>query len=355
MKVYIWGTGKLARRYLSTNEVKMEDVLGFIESKKRIEVFLDKSVLTPTEASYTTFDYVIVCVAFQGGDIYQQCRALSIPTDKLIFVDNWMWMDHSSMDSVPRRVCIKCCINQSTDEIRSLFPKLAEMIHQRDNLAERYLIISRNGSDLTEKDDKLQTEDFSDKYYQTDYVRYRTFEMIAKEINNGCVEGAVAEAGVFQGKFARLINAVFPDRKIYLFDTFESFDQREFEKEFKSGSCSESFYDGFKDTNEKLVLSTMLYPERCVIRKGLFPETAKDIEDSFAFVSLDMDFEQSILEGLRYFYPRLLKGGYIFIHDYNNFFLEGVRKAVQTYEKEMSIKLYKVPIADEGGTLIITK
>ena len=59
MKVYIWGTGKLARRYLSTNEVKMEDVLGFIESKKRIEVFLDKRVLTPTEASYTTFDYII--------------------------------------------------------------------------------------------------------------------------------------------------------------------------------------------------------------------------------------------------------------------------------------------------------
>lgn len=44
----------------------------------------------------------------------------------------------------------------------------------------------------------------------------------------------------------------------------------------------------------------------------------KGIEDSFCFVSLDMDLYKPTYEGLHYFYPRLNHGGYIFIHDCRN-------------------------------------
>lgn len=75
----------------------------------------------------------------------------------------------------------------------------------------------------------------------------------------------------------------------------------------------------------------------------------------YAFVSIDVDFEISILAGMRYFYPRLASGGVIFVHDYNNRFLEGVKQAIKSFEEEMGLCLRKVPLADEGGTLVILK
>lgn len=100
----------------------------------------------------------------------------------------------------------------------------------------------------------------------------------------------------------------------------------------------------------------MICAKKCIPRIGLFPESAKGLESKeFAFVSIDVDLEQSILEALRFFYPRLNSGGAMFVHDYNNRFLEGVKEAVKKYEKEIGQYLVKVPIADEGGTLIILK
>lgn len=56
-----------------------------------------------------------------------------------------------------------------------------------------------------------------------------------------------------------------------------------------------------------------------------------------------------------FFYPRLVQGGYFFIHDYNCQLWDGVQKAIKRYEEENGIILKKVPIADKCGTIIITK
>ena len=47
MKIYIWGTGVMASKYLETSEVKEEDIVGFIESKKRVDSFRGKKVVCP--------------------------------------------------------------------------------------------------------------------------------------------------------------------------------------------------------------------------------------------------------------------------------------------------------------------
>lgn len=54
---------------------------------------------------------------------------------------------------------------------------------------------------------------------------------------------AVAEGGVFQGDFAKVINQCFPKHKLYLFDTFEGFDERDTKKEYDEGfSVSDSHH-----------------------------------------------------------------------------------------------------------------
>lgn len=186
---------------------------------------------------------------------------------------------------------------------------------------------------------------------RADFVRYASLELIRQEIERRNLPGSVAEVGVYRGDFASQVNACFPDRTFYLFDTFEGFDQADVQIEKKEGFSSGE--QDFSDTSIDLVLSKMKTPDRCVVRKGFFPETAKDIDDTFVFVSLDADLYQPIYEGLVYFYPRLVSGGYIFIHDVNNEEYKGARQAVEQFCREQHIGF--MPLADFSGTAVICK
>lgn len=192
--------------------------------------------------------------------------------------------------------------------------------------------------------------------YQNDYFRFRTFELVANELIQENIEGECAEVGVYKGTFARLINQKFKDRQLYLFDTFDGFDSEEIKRSISDGDAWEVSEKAFKDTSEEIVLAQMPYPDKCVLRKGYFPNTSIGIENTlFAFVSIDVDLEESIYQSLKFFWPRLSIGGAIFVHDYNNRFFFGTRKGVERFKKETKDRINAIPIADQGGTLIIRK
>lgn len=174
------------------------------------------------------------------------------------------------------------------------------------------------------------------------------FALIIYEKN---ILGAVAEAGVFQGEFASVINSNFPDRILYLFDTFEGFDERDVVLEEKNG-YSDARTGYLNITSETLVLDKMIYPRNCVIKKGYFPETATDIHEKFCYVNLDMDLYKPTLEGLRFFYPLLANGGIITIHDYFSQGYEGVNAAVREFLDEVSDDITPFPIGDHVSIAI---
>jgi hypothetical protein len=174
-------------------------------------------------------------------------------------------------------------------------------------------------------------------------------ENLAVTFNEKKIEGCVAEGGVFQGDFAREINRVFPDKTLYLFDTFTGFDQRDIIKERSSGFSQ--FEEGhLNTTSEEIVRSKLLYPNKAIIKKGFFPETAKGIDDRFCFVNLDFDLHDPILAGLKFFYPKMAAGGAILIHDYFNPGYKGVKVAVDSFAKENDIT--PTPIGD-GISVVI--
>ena len=189
-----------------------------------------------------------------------------------------------------------------------------------------------------------------DKNY-LDYIRLSTLELVAEEINTKNIQGAVAELGVYKGKFARYINQYFSDRKLYLFDTFKGFSdsdvKKEVEEKFSSGS------QDFSNTSIQEVLSIMPFPEQCVIKEGFFPGTAEGLEEQFVFVSIDADLYEPIYCGLQYFYPRLQKGGSIFVHDYNNDQYKGAKEAVREFCSKNNIPF--LPLPDSGGSVVILK
>ena len=76
-------------------------------------------------------------------------------------------------------------------------------------------------------------------------------------------------------------------------------------------------------------------------------------DERYVMVSLDADLYEPTRQGLKYFYPRLVKGGVIVIHDYNSAQFEGVRKAVREYCEENG--LIPVPLCDLHGTAVLVK
>ena len=184
-----------------------------------------------------------------------------------------------------------------------------------------------------------------------DYIRLATLELVAHEINNKNLQGNVAEVGVYKGKFAQYINQYFPSRKLYLFDTFQGFDEKDIKAEIKLGLNNVG--QNFSDTSMDIVLKNMPFPEQCIIKKGFFPETTEGIDDTFVFVSLDTDLYEPIYQGLTYFYPRMVRGGYIFVHDVNNDSYKGAAKAVNQFAIEQQISFLPLPDACGSAVLIM--
>lgn len=181
--------------------------------------------------------------------------------------------------------------------------------------------------------------------------RLATLELMSREIRRYGIEGSTAELGVYRGDFAMKINHFFPNKKLYLFDTFEGFDKRDAEAD-RAGNFSDGSQD-FSKTSEEYVLSRMEHKENCIIRKGWFPDTAEGVDDKFCFVSLDADLYQPILAGLEFFYPRLSHGGTIMIHDFNSKDYKGVRQAVKEF-CDINKAGY-VCLTDTCGSAVITR
>lgn len=202
-----------------------------------------------------------------------------------------------------------------------------------------------------------------------DYCRYRTFELVAEDIRRCVAENvgqyAVAEAGVFLGDFAWIINYYFNESELYLYDTFEGFAKDEVEKEIANGYTETKYMKEMDDyfstaaisADEKMeiIKSKMRNAEKCVFRKGYFPESAKEeTHKKWIFVSLDMDLYEPIKAGLLFFWPNMIKGGAIFIHDYNNVGFSGIKDAIEEVEDVLG-PIPIVPLCDQGGTVVLRK
>jgi O-methyltransferase len=184
-----------------------------------------------------------------------------------------------------------------------------------------------------------------DEDFRNDYVRLATLELLCRRLAD--VPGAAAELGVYKGFFARCINQLLPDRKLYLFDSFAGFSA--------DAAASESFQAAHRNTGVRKVLSIMPHPEAVTVKPGFFPESLMGLEERFCLVSLDVDFYQTTLDGLRYFWPRTEQGGYLLLHDWGSPKLPGVAKALADYEAEIGRRIPSIPLCDLGGSLVLCK
>ncbi|MDR2532921.1 MAG: TylF/MycF family methyltransferase [Oscillospiraceae bacterium] len=187
--------------------------------------------------------------------------------------------------------------------------------------------------------------------------RIRFLEDFAEYCYYHKLDGDCAEVGVYRGAFAREINRVFSDKKLYLFDTFSGFDKRDLIVERQENDYSftvdnhlEKGYLNFTETSVDKVMEVLPYPQNAIIKQGFFPDTFDLNKEKFIFVNLDTDLYQPIKDGLEIFYPRMSFGGVILIHDYYSM-LHGVSVAVDEFVKKYGIAA--IPIGDYKSIAII--
>lgn len=184
-------------------------------------------------------------------------------------------------------------------------------------------------------------------------LRMAALRRMADQIHARNIGGYVAELGVYRGDFAAEINRYFPDRQIFLFDTFQGFPLQDMTYE-QSVTNRNTRHMDFSSTSANYVLSRLPYPDKAVIFEGRFPDTApRDNGLQFAFVSLDADLFAPTYSGLNWFFPRLSHGGVILIHDFYSDQFPGVRKAAERYFQEINI--FPFPLSDIHGSIAIMK
>lgn len=179
-----------------------------------------------------------------------------------------------------------------------------------------------------------------------DPVRYGTVLLALEQIEKEQIAGALAECGVYRGTMSQFLHKHAPTRLLYLFDTFEGFDPRDVE-----GTQDERF----RDTSAELVRSAFGSADTIVIRQGYFPESAKGLsEERFAFVMIDFDKYRPILAALDFFYPRMHRGGYVVLHDYNSTESDyGCFRAATEFLASKPERLITIP--DKWGSALFRK
>lgn len=162
-------------------------------------------------------------------------------------------------------------------------------------------------------------------------VLLRELELVLK---NG-ITGDVVEMGCYEGTSAlfeaRLMEQITPDKKLWLYDSFEGLPDKTVNDMSAAG---ELFVGGaLKASKARLERNfhkaNLPLPE--VKRAWFYELDAEDLPDQICFAFLDGDFYESIMDCFKLIWPKLTDGAVVVVDDYQNGALPGVAKAVDEW------------------------
>ena len=185
---------------------------------------------------------------------------------------------------------------------------------------------------------------------KADIARFYAFCLVFDQIVKEGLTGDFAELGVYQGHTASLL-ALMARRlgsTLYLLDTFEGFNAADLK------GIDANIKMGFADTSVEAVRD-LVGEQNVQFITGHFPSSATQLPDdgSYCLVHLDCDLYAPMARALEYFYPRLVPGGFIIVHDYSSLHWDGAERAVHEFFAGKAESV--VPMPDSAGSAIIRK
>ncbi len=183
-----------------------------------------------------------------------------------------------------------------------------------------------------------------------DISRFYFFCLAFDQMTKEGVRGDIAELGAYKGETATVLARMARrmDTTAWILDTFEGFNPADLQGVDAMHTME------FADTSLEAVRA--LVGDRNVrYVKGYFPESASQMPEdlSFCLVHIDCDLYAPISQALRYFYPRLVPGGYLIVHDYACLAWDGAEQAVDEFFADKPEPL--IPLTDGCGSVVIRK
>ena len=183
-----------------------------------------------------------------------------------------------------------------------------------------------------------------------DIARFYFFCIIFDQLAKEGLPGDIVEVGVYRGATASVL-ANFArrlGRTAYLFDTFEGFPREDL-----TGIDTDKPMV-FEDTSLESVRALVGDESVCFV-KGYFPGTADQLPDdgSYCLVHIDCDLYAPTRSALEYFYPRMVPGGFMIVHDYSSLHWNGAENAVDQFFAGKPEAV--VPLPDGAGSVVIRK
>ena len=148
------------------------------------------------------------------------------------------------------------------------------------------------------------------------------------------LKGDLAEVGCYKGGTVKMMSLLFPDKKIYVFDTFEgmtsSLDYDEID-----GHAAGDFSDFSMDDIKEYLKDHA----NVIYKKGVFPQTADGLDSMFSLVHIDGDLYSTTRDSIAYFKDKMVYDGVMIFDDYGWHACSGVEKAVnEVFEKDRIIQ-----------------
>ncbi len=189
-----------------------------------------------------------------------------------------------------------------------------------------------------------------DRPSDPDLVRFYFFIMAFDQLVKEGIIGDIAEIGVYKGTTAAVLASLAKriGTTAYLLDTYEGFRAEDLagvdanrQLQFADTSLA-AVRDRVGDGNARYVV-------------GYFPDSAAQMPDDrpFCLVHIDCDLYAPIKSALAYFYPRVLPGGYLIIHDYGSMSWDGAEQAIDEFFADKPEA--PIPLADRGGSVVVRK
>lgn len=170
-------------------------------------------------------------------------------------------------------------------------------------------------------------------------IRWRAHVALWAASHAARLDGDFVECGVNRGGLSRAIVESLDwaalDRDFYLLDTYGAFDPR-----FPPADAN---YWNYGDSYEAVKSSFAGFPRIHVV-KGPVPDTLDQVPSArIAYLHIDMNTTVPEIEALRYFWPKLVKGGVLLLDDHGFRGHEQQRAAHKAFAAENGFSILSLP------------
>lgn len=165
------------------------------------------------------------------------------------------------------------------------------------------------------REDKRFLDDFNRLSPGNPYSQDRKWTLREYVKLSNALPGDLAECGCYVGTSAFFIAQASVHGKLYLFDSFQGLSEPDTTDTSTSGVMQWSAGD--LSASEVTLRHNLARYDSIEVLPGWIPERFNEVADrQFRLVHIDVDLYRPTLDSLAFFYPRMVKGGFIVMDDY---------------------------------------